>query len=171
MRNSRLVLFVISILLLAGIYACGQNDNGSNESGDGSVASGSDSAVAYTPLAGGTLSLTSGDEAPIVSIAQFDAKPADFAGLIALEGKVAERFVDQFTFILVDCATEDGCGNDCCSKATVPIRLTRDRYEGELPALSDNVIVIGKLALTATGYDFDVVEVRRGDDLLLRRRS
>ncbi len=128
-------------------------------------------AVSYTPLAGGTLSVDGSGAVPIISVAQLDKDPGSFAGTVAIEGKVSERFEDRFAFIMVDCARMDGCASDCCSPATVPIRLARSEYRGELPALKDNVIVVGALKVTETGYELEVAQVRRGEDTLLEKKG
>ena len=166
MKKLNNVLALGLVLSLLVVCACGQKGSDSATTNAEAVAD-----VSYTPLAGGTLSVDGSGAVPIISVAQLDKDPGSYAGVVAIEGKVSERFNDRFTFIMVDCARMDGCASDCCSPATVPIRLARSEYRGELPALKDNVIVVGALTVTETGYELEVAQVRRGEDAVLEKKS
>jgi hypothetical protein len=155
MRNLLLIGFILSLVF---VWSCGSKD------GDSTVAE-----TAYTPLAGGTVSIDGLGEVPVISVSQLDENPSAFTGLVAIEGKVAERFEDRFAFVLVDCGRMEGCGSECCSQATVPVRLDRNRYSGVVPMLNDNVLVIGGLTVTDGGYELDVSQVQGGAGTVIKK--
>jgi hypothetical protein len=115
--------------------------------------------------------LGSGQSVKVIEVAALDSNPNQYAGQIAISGKVEAVFADRGTFTLVDCGKMVGCADSCCSKTAIPMSVPETDYEGKLPEADQEVIVIGTLTPGETGYSFEVTEVRGGEQVLISRKS
>ncbi len=159
---NRFFWMVLTACLLV-VCSCSQQD-----SDKPSAEAAEPEAAKYTPIAGSDIAIGGDTHVTVISVGDFDANIKSLTGLVAVEGRVSESVAEMNTFILVDCSKEAGCESNCCPLATVPIRLTAGNYTGDLPRKGESVIVIGDLTVTETGYQFGVIEVRRGSRTLLK---
>ena len=118
---------------------------------------------AYETKAGTELALSDDQKVMIISVADLDAKSADYEGLVAIEGRVSESYPDKASFILVDCDNMQGCKDGCCPQTRVPVRIAQAEGQPEItvPVVDEMVIVIAQLSLTETGYALAVQDVRK----------
>jgi hypothetical protein len=117
-----------------------------------------------------SVTLASGESVPCVSVAALDVKPETHAGQLAIMGKVEAVYGERGAFTVVDCAKMTGCADDCCSKTAIPMSVPTTGYIGELPTVGDELIVVGTLTPGETGYSFEVVEVRRGEETIITKK-
>ncbi|MCC7477546.1 hypothetical protein IT575_03720 [bacterium] len=123
----------------------------------------------------GSIKLADGSAAPVINVGLLDGDYKNHSGLVAVDGEVAAVFVDKGTFMLKNCVDEsmkaDGCSKACCAEAQIPVKLDMSLYSGELPAVGTDVMVIGDVSLTETGYTLAVREVRTGEKTILSRKG
>jgi len=173
----RIVSALIGLLGLLWLASCNTRDTDNSVSDAAQAqpavnpaptpAPASEAAEGYQPLAGSILALDSGEEFAVLSVGDFDQKFKELSGLVAVEGRVKEAYPESGALVLVDCDNMAGCGDGCCPQAEVPLRLAMADYAGALPETNHEVIVIGDISVTDTGYDLAVREIRQGDEVLL----
>lgn len=155
---------VVVLLLTCGCTKRAQEEGGVQESGDAAAASSS----ALVSLAGTMLDIGGGQQVEVLSVGKFDEQQKSLAGLVAIEGRVAESYPDRGALIMVDTTNMEGCAEDCCPKAQVPIKLPGEDFEGEFPVIGQQVIVIGTLTQLELGYELAIMDIRANGDILLK---
>lgn len=95
--------------------------------------------------------------------------PKKHAGRVAVEGVVAKVFAARGAFNLIDVTEFAACGRTDCAEYTVPVLVSKDEFQGDLPKEKETVLVIGDVQPNEIGYQFVVQEVRRRDSTLLSR--
>jgi len=130
-----------------------------------------DPAGAYQSVAGSILALDSGEEVPVLSVGDFDQRLNKLDGLVAIEGRVKESYPERGALVLVDFANMAGCSDGCCPQAEVPVRLALEEYSGSLPEPDREIVVIGDISVSETGYDLAVREIRQDEEILLRLKT
>lgn len=123
------------------------------------------------PQARTMLTLASGEEVSVLSVGEFEQKLSGLSGLVAIAGRVKEAYPERGALILVDCANMAGCGDGCCPQAEVPVRMALSEYEGSLPAVDCDVIVVGDLTVRDAGYELAVREIRQGEEILISKAA
>ncbi len=122
-----------------------------------------------------SIQLADGTQVPVIAASVLDSDPKAHAGLVAISGEVSQVFAEKGTFMLKDCPKDDDCKTtdscSCCSTAEVPVRVELSAYDGGLPAVQQDVIVIAEVSPTETGYTLAVREVRQGAKSILTRKA
>jgi hypothetical protein len=168
-----------SIVLLVGLLAFSACNQAGKSGAGGAVVTKADSksapaaskqkaSAANRPT---SVTLASGETLPVVGVVKLDSNPKAHSGEVAVMGLVETVLADRGAFTLVECGAEVGCKDGCCPAAKFPVVVPQDRFEGKLPELNQEVIVIGKLTPAETGYSFDVHEVRLEEAVLLKPRD
>lgn len=160
------IIAMLALVVLAGCNKAPKSSADISVTRDGAQSA----ATAHTAVPE-SIELASGESVQLVQVARLDTNPAQFEGRVAIAGKVEEVFADRGAFSLADVAKMPGCSTSCCSQSTIPMQVPESAYEGELPAPGDELVVIGNLTPADTGFNFDVLEVRRGDATLIRSRD
>ncbi len=123
----------------------------------------------------GTIKLADGSAVQVINVGLLDGDYRNHSGVVAIDGEVAQVFADKGTFMLKNCVDEgmkaDGCTKPCCAEAQIPVKLDMSLYSGQLPAAGSDVLVIGNVAVTETGYTLTVQEVRSGEKTILSRKG
>jgi len=181
--------FVSTVLLLIGLLvftACnkGQSTAGGavvNKAGSETVADAGDvhadgeehkeGEEHKGPPAPKSVTLASGETVPVVSVVKLDGDPKAYAGQVAVVGLVEEVYPERRTFTLCDNDAEVGCKDGCCPATKFPAAVPSEKFDGDLPAKSEQVIVIGKLTPGTTGYSFEITEVRKGSDVIIKPKA
>jgi hypothetical protein len=118
------------------------------------------------------LKLGDGKHVPVVTVAALNAAPADYEGMIAIDGQVGEIWGDKGRFMLVDYGVghcEDENCEGCAADQQVPIRYDKSKATGIMPKKAQKVYVIAICKTTETGgFTLDVHEVRAGDKSLMK---
>jgi hypothetical protein len=122
-----------------------------------------------------SVQLSDGSSVSVIAASVVDGDPKAHAGLVAIAGEVSQVYADRGTFMIKDCPKDEDCKTtdscSCCSSAEVPVRLSLSDYDGALPEVAQDVIVIAELQPTETGYTLAVREVRSGESTLLVRKA
>jgi hypothetical protein len=95
--------------------------------------------------------------------------PKRHAGRIAVEGVVARVMAERGAIVLIDTTEFAACGTTTCAEYSVPVRVPKGEFQGELPKVKETVVAIGDLQPLEKGYRFTVHEVRRGGKAILSR--
>jgi hypothetical protein len=107
---------------------------------------------------------------PSVNVDRLLRNPRDHAGTMAVEGVVVQCFEDRGAFVVVDVEEFKTCGLEACTDAAMPVRFTRDRYEGSLPQPGQMVTLIGHFEPLDRGFRFDLHEVHLEGSVILAQR-
>lgn len=107
----------------------------------------------------------------LVGVEKLWSNPAEFAGEIAIEGYVSQSFPDRGAFVMADTKEGNCCPEAGCAEFTVPAKVPSDEFAGELPKAMETVIAIGTISPLEKGFDFAISEVRRGGEVILKRKS
>lgn len=129
------------------------------------------SEAASNTLAGTQLALAGGQQIEVLSVGKFDQQLSSLAGKVAIEGRVSESYPERGALILVDTANIAGCDVNCCPQAEVPVRIALEDYDGELPPADKQVVIVGDISVSETGYELAVSEIREGESVLLSRKA
>jgi hypothetical protein len=124
---------------------------------------------------------TGGEAAPTATIGvnALTADPTAYAGEIAVKGIVQNVDPQGSTMSIIDEDEYATCGLTPCNSAGIlPLMVPSSGepslggalYEGEMPALEDPVIVVGKVAQSQQGLYFDVTRVMRGQTTIIEKR-
>jgi hypothetical protein len=165
------------ITLLLGLLALSACNKGGSAGGavvtkaETAVVASATPAEATATVQPTELTLASGQTVKVIEVAALDNKPEQYAGQIAIVGKVESVLTEKEAFTLSDVKKMPGCADDCCSQSVIPMKVPQAEYQGRLPEASQEVIVVGNLTAVETGYTFDVTEVRRGEEVLLSRKA
>ena len=181
---------LLSLAAMIGVLtvaAC--NKGGSTDSGDPAASAGLANTAAETAVAPAadtaapvaaeaaepdSIALADGTPLPVIKASVLDSDYQAHVGLVAIAGEVAAVYADKGTFMLKDCPEDESCKTEdncaCCSEAQIPVRVAASVFDGALPAVAQEVIVIAEVSATAAGYNLDVREVRQGDQAILTRK-
>lgn len=105
----------------------------------------------------------------VVGVDAVAKDPKAHAGRIGIEGIVQDVFADRGAFTMIDCAEFEACGETHCAEFSVPVRVPKAEYQGELPKAEQKVVVIGEVQVETDGYRLIVEEVRREGGTILQR--
>jgi hypothetical protein len=118
-----------------------------------------------------SVTLASGESVPVVGVVKLDENPTAHQGQVAVIGLVETVYADRRSFTLCDATAEVGCKDGCCPASKFPASVPVEQYDGELPAASEQVTVIGELTPGKTGYSFKIHEVRKGDEVIIKEKT
>jgi hypothetical protein len=109
-----------------------------------------------------------GSEPAIINVDDFAADPGAYSGVIAISGVVSYVESGNAVFGIIDAREYELCGVVTCAANQIPISVPLSRYSGELPDIEDEVMVYGEVVNSADGYGLDVLQVRRGNKVILK---
>ncbi len=188
MRITGLVMAMLTVCAALFAVGCNQAEDARTtaSAGEGGMAVTSGEAAASQPaatseaaaeageqeaLAGTQLTLASGEQVEIISVAAFDQAQNSLSGRVAIEGRVAEAFPDRGAVVLVDVDNMAGCSDGCCPQAQVPVKVNLADYAGALPAAGQQVVVVGEIVRTDLGFNLQVAQIRHGSDVVLELKG
>ncbi len=97
--------------------------------------------------------------------------PGAYTGQIAITGIVQQVDKPSATVTMIDKIEYETCGlTPCGSAGLLPIYLPAAQYDGGLPALEDQVVVIGEIKTTPKGAYFDVERLERNGSVLVSKK-
>ncbi len=97
--------------------------------------------------------------------------PGAYTGQIAITGVVQQVDKPSATITMIDKTEYETCGlTPCGSAGLLPIYLPAAQYDGSLPALKDQVVVIGEIKTTPQGAYFDVERLERNGSVLVSKK-
>lgn len=123
----------------------------------------------------GSIKLSDGSAVQLINVGLLDGDYKNHAGLVAIDGEVAQVFADKGTFMLKNCVDASmkasGCSKPCCGEAQIPVKVDMTKFSGVMPEAGADVVVIGDVSVTETGYTLAVREVRSGEQTILSLKT
>jgi hypothetical protein len=107
----------------------------------------------------------------VLSVGDFDQNLRQLSGLVAIEGRVKASYPERGALILVDCSNMADCNDGCCPQAEVPVRLELENYDGQLPQTDREIVIVGDLTVSDTGYELAVRQIRHHDEVLCELKT
>ncbi len=105
----------------------------------------------------------------VLGVDEVAKDPKAHQGRIVVEGVVDKVMVSRRTFTLIDSEEFAACGVTTCAEYSLPVSVPETGYRGALPKEQETLVLLGELTALDRGFRFDVLEVKRGDAVIISR--
>jgi hypothetical protein len=108
----------------------------------------------------------------VVGVDDAFADPQAYSGIIAVKGVVSFVYPSNSSFVIIDVKEYELCGVVTCAINEMLISVPSDLYSGELPEVTDTVLVHGEIVYPDEDFSLSATKVtRNGKTILERDRS
>ena len=104
-----------------------------------------------------------------IGVDDIAADPGAYDGVIGIRGIVSFVYPSDSTFVIIDVKEYELCGVVTCAINEIAVTIPSEQYSGELPNVEDEVVVYGEITTQGAIYSLEVLEVKRGEETILKR--